>query len=69
MTRNVRTSALKLFFDKLSARVLNFTGHGGYIDRTDIQPGDTWPETLATALNNSQPLVCLYSASYLALTS
>jgi hypothetical protein len=52
------------FFDKLSARVLNFTGHGGYIDRTDIQPGDTWPDTLATALNNSQALVCLYSASY-----
>jgi hypothetical protein len=44
--------------------VSQITGQRGFIDRTDIQPGDEWPDALGNALMKAQTLVCLYSPSY-----
>ena len=52
------------FIELLDERVSQITGRRGFIDRTDIQPGNEWPEDLAEALRTAQTLVCLYSPSY-----
>jgi TIR domain len=52
------------FVELLDERVSQITGQRGFVDRTDIQPGDEWPDALADALRAAQTLVCLYSPSY-----
>lgn len=36
----------------------------GFIDQSDIETGDQWPQTLTEALQTSKTLVCLYSRGY-----
>jgi FxsC-like protein len=36
----------------------------GFFDQREIEPGDTWPETLAEALRCTRSLVCLLSPTY-----
>jgi hypothetical protein len=52
------------FLQRLNLRVTQLTGSAGFVDRTDIRPGDDWPDELAEALRTAQTMVCLYSPAY-----
>ena len=52
------------FLQRLNARVDDLTGQPGFVDQTDIQPGQEWPDELAEALRTARTLVCLYSPAY-----
>jgi hypothetical protein len=52
------------FLRRLNQRVLQITAGYGFVDRTDLQPGQEWPDELAEALRIAQTMVCLYSPSY-----
>jgi hypothetical protein len=54
------------FLARLNQRVRHITGSPGFVDRTNIQPGQEWPDELAEALRTTQTMVCLYSPSYFA---
>jgi TIR domain len=57
---------LKRFFKDLVTKVENLAAREGvsFRDLEDMEPGDNWPETLATALQKSRVLVALYSVWY-----
>src|SRR6476661_6364046 len=38
----------------------------GFFDETGIEVGDKWPDSLASALQSTRTLICLYSRSYFA---
>jgi TIR domain len=52
------------FLQRLNQRVKSLTGRSGFVDRTDIRPGQDWPDELAEALRVAETMVCLYSPSY-----
>jgi hypothetical protein len=52
------------FVQRLNKRVDDLTGSPGFVDRTDLQPGQEWPDELAEALRTAHALVCLYSPAY-----
>jgi hypothetical protein len=54
------------FLGRLNLRVRQLTGRAGFVDRTNIRPGDEWPDALAEALRTTDTMVCLYSPSYFA---
>jgi TIR domain len=55
----------RTFLDRLNQRVSQLTGKGlGFVDRTDIRPGQEWPDELAEALRTTETMVCMYSPSY-----
>src|SRR5262249_31558157 len=57
-------SHFETFFQRLSQRVQHLTGGSGFVDRTNIQAGQDWPDALAAALQTAETIVCMYSASY-----
>jgi hypothetical protein len=56
----------KAFLARLKLRVKQLTGiaNPGFVDGTNIQPGQDWPDELAEALRTGQTMVCLYSPAY-----
>lgn len=57
--------ALKKFYRDLRAEVLQrVVDIDSYIDRSNIQPGQEWPDELLVALQSSLAMVCLYSPHY-----
>jgi hypothetical protein len=57
---------LKRFFKDLVAKVENLAAREevSFRDLPDTEPGDNWPETLATGLQKSRVLIALYSTWY-----
>lgn len=58
----------KAFLLRLNQRVQHLTGALGFVDYTNIQSGQDWPDELAEALRTAQTMVCLYSPSYFGAT-
>lgn len=54
----------RAFLNRLNMRVAQLTGGQGFVDRTDIQAGQDWPDELAEALRSAHTMVCLYSPTY-----
>jgi hypothetical protein len=52
------------FLRRLDQRVRQITGNSGFVDRTNILPGQEWPDALAEALRTAHTMVCLYSPAY-----
>jgi FxsC-like protein len=66
--RNDTEPYIKTFFDDLS-REVSSRGNDpvaavGFLDATNIEAGDAWPETLQTGLQASRVMVSLYSPKY-----
>jgi FxsC-like protein len=63
---------IEKFFNHLAQEVARIAGlpsqkgkkEMSFWDKTGIEPGDRWPDTLADALQTSRVLVCLYSRGY-----
>jgi hypothetical protein len=54
----------KAFVDRLNRRCLQVTGFAGFVDTSEILPGEDWRDELAESLRTTQALVCLYSPSF-----
>lgn len=59
-----RDPHFETFVERLNIRVNHYTGSQGFVDRTNIQPGQDWPDELAEALRTAHTMVCLYSPTY-----
>lgn len=66
--RNDTEDYIQTFFNDLSrevsSRVSDPVTTVGFIDATNIEDGDTWPEALQTGLQASRVMVSLYSSKY-----
>ena len=54
----------KAFVDRLNRRCLQVTGFAGFVDTSEILPGEDWRDELAESLRTTQALVCLYCPSF-----